>query len=172
MRYLSIACLMALILCFLSDVVYAAINKPKTTPSKILQGSGSIIGGVAGKGFSLLDLRKSQDIKHKVERVVFDIGTLQGKTLKGLPGYYHAQMLQKPSRLVIDFSQMPASKVNIQEIQKRLKGSMFIKSTELALDPIDQSLSVVLFLKNNPKAKVFQVSGVKNTSKVVLDLTL
>lgn len=172
MRFLSIACLMALSLAFISEIVYAAVNKTKTAPSKILEGTGSMIGGVAGTGFSLLDLRKSQDMKHKAERIVFDIGDLRGRKQKGLPGYYHVQMLQNPSRLVIDFSQMPASKINAQEIQKRLASSMFIKSTELALDPIDQSLNLVLFLKNKPKAKVFQVAGQKSTSKVVVDLIL
>lgn len=170
MRFLSIACLMALSLAYVSEVVYAAVSKAKTAPNKILNGTGSIIGGVAGTGFSLVDLRKSQDAKHNIERLVFDIGDIRGQVQKGLPGYYHVQMLQNPSRLVIDFSQMPASKLNAQEIQKRLSSSAYIKSTELALDPIDQSLNLVLFLKNNPKAKVYQVAGEKNTSKVVVDL--
>lgn len=172
MRYLAIACLMAISLAFFSEIVFAALNKNQVTPSKILQGSGSIVGGVAGTGFSLLDLRKSQNLKEKVERIVFDVGDLRGRTQKGLPGYYHVQMLQNPNRLVIDFSQMPASKINAKEIQKRLASSMFVKSTELALDPIDQSLNLVFFLKNKPKAKVFQVAGKKSTSKVVVDLTL
>lgn len=172
MRYLSLACLMAMTLALLSEMVFAAVNKQKMAPTKILQGSGSMIGGVAGTGFSLLDLKKSQNPKQKIERLVFDIGDLQGKPQKGLPGYYHVQMLQNPNRLVIDFSQMPASKISPQEVQKRLASSMFIKSTEFSLDPIDQSLNLVLFLKNKPKAKVFQVLGQKTTSKVVVDLTL
>ncbi len=173
MKSIFTICLMVVSSALFNFTAQAAVNtKTKVTPSKILQGSGSIIGGVAGTGFSLLDLRKTQNAKSKIERIVFDIGDLRGRTQKGLPGYYHVQMLQNPSRLVIDFAQMPASRINAQEVQKRLASSMFIKSTELALDPVDQSLNLVLFLKNKPKAKVFQVAGKKTTSKVVVDLTL
>lgn len=170
MGHLSVAILMAIFMSYISEVTYAAVTKTKTTPTKILQGTGSIIGGVAGTGFSLLDLRKSQDAKNKIERLVFDIGDIQGKIQKGLPGYYHVQMATNPSRLIIDFSQMPASKINSQEIQKRLGASIYVKSSEFALDPVDKSLNLVLFLKNNPRAKVFQVAGEKSTSKVVIDL--
>ena len=170
MSHLSMAVMLAIFMSYVSDLAWAAVNKTQMAPAKILRESSSVAGGVAGTGFSLLDMRKSQDKKNKIERLVFDIGDLQGKTQKGYPGYYHVQMAQNPSRLIIDFSQMPAAKINAQDIQKRLSASMYVKSSEFALDPIDRSLSLVLFLKNKPRAKVFQVAGKKATSKVIVDL--
>jgi len=161
-------------LVFVGITSLAAVPKAKVAaaPTKILQGTGALIGGAAGTGFSLLDIRKTQDSKKKIERIVMDIGDLKGQNHKGLPGYYHVQLLQNPDRLILDFSQMPVSKLTVGEIQKRLGKSMFVKSSKLAVDPVDQSLNMVFYLKNSPKAKVFQVSGADKTSKVVLDLML
>lgn len=159
----------------LMALVFTIPNADAAVPTKnpispqIIQGTGVITGGAAGSTFSLLDIRKSQDLKMKAERLVIDVGDSSGKVVKGPPGYFHAQLLQNPARLVIDFSQMPASKMNVQEIKKRLGLSMYIKESKMSLDPVDQSLNMVFFLKNNPKVKIYPVNGKEATSKVVVD---
>src|SRR5437868_13823594 len=88
-----------------SVAAYAAIpaKMKAPVPGKILIKEGSVTGGIAGSGFSLLDLRRTADNKKHLERVVIDIGDMQGQTLKGLPGYFHAELKKNPSKLVLDF---------------------------------------------------------------------
>lgn len=162
-----------LISCFVSPV-FAAVpeaSKPAIKPaSKILEGEGASFGGLAGTGFTLLDVRRTADAKKKVERLVMDVGDLQGAPLKGLPGYYFAELKKNPSQLVIDFSQMPNSHIELKTLQNRFKDSLAVKGANLTLDPVDNSLSVTLDLKKNTKVRVYQVAGKKSTSKVVVDL--
>lgn len=139
-------------------------------PQKLNKPTESLVGGQAGLGFSLLDLRSTK--AGKKERLVIDVGGLNGSALKGKPGYFHAEILKNPHRLVIDFSQMPSSKMSLKDLRQRLAHSAGVKSANFSLDPIDQTLSLVLELKNNPKVKVYQVAGQKKTSKVVVDLIL
>ena len=143
--------------------------KPKAV-SKILAGEGASFGGLAGNGFTLLDIRKTADAKKKIERVVLDVGDIQGAPMKGWPGYYYAELKKNPQRLVIDFSQMPNARINQQQIRSRLQGSAAIRTSQMTLDPVDNSLNLTLDLKQNTKVRVYQVAGKKATSKVVIDL--
>src|SRR5438445_3564198 len=88
---------------------FAAVTKKAAAPvvPKILSGEGATYGGLAGSGFTLLDVRRSAD--KKIERLVFDIGDKAGAVMRGWPGYYHAELKSNPQRLVIDFAQMPTS---------------------------------------------------------------
>lgn len=139
-------------------------------PAGLQKPTLSLVGGTAGLGFSLLDVRSTKT-KNK-ERVVLDIGGLKGSNLKGKPGYFHAQVLENPHRLVIDFAQMPASKIDVKALNKRLSNSLGVKTAQMSLDPVDQTLSLVFELKNRPGVKVYQVPGQKTTSKVVVDLQM
>lgn len=163
-----------ILVCFFASVSYAAVpaeKKPAVKPaSKILQGEGASFGGLAGNGFTLLDVRRTADPKKKVERLVLDVGDMQGAPLKGLPGYYFAELKKNPQQLVIDFSQMPNSNIELKTLQSRFKSSLAVKTANMTLDPVDNSLSVTLDLKKNTKVRVYQVAGNKSTSKVVVDL--
>ncbi|WP_253715631.1 hypothetical protein [Bdellovibrio bacteriovorus] len=138
--------------------------------SKILAGEGASFGGLAGSGFTLLDVRRTADAKKKIERLVLDVGDIQGAPMKGWPGYYYAELKKNPQRLVIDFSQMPNARINQQQIKQRLQGSMAVRNSQMSLDPVDNSLNLTLDLKQNTKVRVYQVAGKKSTSKVVVDL--
>ncbi|KYG62265.1 hypothetical protein AZI85_07960 [Bdellovibrio bacteriovorus] len=149
----------------------AAVPAQKAKPvSKILQGQGVSFGGIAGTGFTLMDVRRTADTKKKVERIVMDIGDLNGGTIKGLPGYYFAELKKNPSRLVIDFSQMPNANIDQTRLSGLMKNSMAVTKTSMSLDPIDSSLNLTLDLKKDTKVRVYQVAGNKTTSKVVIDL--
>ncbi|MBO9666111.1 MAG: hypothetical protein J7501_04800 [Bdellovibrio sp.] len=143
----------------------AVVGKPK-----ILSGAGETYGGLAGTGFTLMDLRRTADRSRKVERLVFDIGDMQGANLRGWPGYFHAELKKNPQRLVISFAQMPNSRLNDVALATRMKGSAAITKTAMSLDPVDSSLNLTMDLKQNTKVRVYQVAGKKATSKVVVDL--
>lgn len=158
-----------LVICLVS--VFMAMPVLAAVPTKILSGQGVSFGGVAGSGFTLLDLRRTATKgKTKIERIVMDVGDRQGQSIKGRPGYYYAELKQNPSRLIIDFSQMPNSKVTAAQMAARFKGSNAVRKSSMSVDPIDSSLNLTLDLKKNTKVRVYQVAGKKTTSKVVVDL--
>ncbi len=149
---------------------FAAVTQKPAAPvvPKILSGTGATYGGLAGSGFTLLDLRRSSD--KKIERLVFDIGDKSGAMMRGWPGYYHAELKDNPQRLVIDFAQMPNSRLNQVAMTARLKNSIAVTSTVMSLEPVDNSLNLTMDLKKNTKVRVYQVMGKATTSKVVVDL--
>lgn len=167
MKYLG--CLLVL---FLAMPSLAAVSAKKAKPvaKKILSGEGAVFGGVAGSGFSLLDVRLSANKKKKIERVVIDVGDKNGAPIKGLPGFYYAELKRNPQRLVIDFSQMPKAKVREARLDQIFRKSQSVTSTSITADPVDSSLSLTLDLKKNTKVRIYQVAGKKSTSKVVIDL--
>ncbi|MGE5087219.1 MAG: hypothetical protein ACM3MG_13015 [Bacillota bacterium] len=164
MKYMG--CVVALLLAL---PAFAAIPAKKVAAPKILSGMGETFGGLAGTGFTLLDVRKTVDKSKKVERVVFDIGDMAGAKMRGWPGYFHAELKNKPQRLVLSFSQMPSSHVDSTSLASRMKDSLAVKGTALSLDPVDSSLNLSFDLKQNTKVRVYQVAGKKTTSKVVID---
>lgn len=168
MKY--IGCLLAL--CWASSSL-AAVTQPQVKPtssSKLLAGEGASFGGLAGSGFTLLDLRRTADAKKKVERIVIDVGDMNGAPMRGWPGYYFAELKKNPQRLVIDFAQMPNAHIDQKQIAARMAGSLAVLRTNMSLDPVDSSLNLTLDLKKNTKVHVYQVAGKKTTSKVVVDL--
>lgn len=137
-------------------------------PQKILSGRGAVTGGMAGSGFSLTNVTLAKTPGK--ERVVLDVGDLQGMPHRGLPAYYHAELRENPRRLILDFAQMPNVLVDDKALHAKLRGSQAISNSTILIDPTDQTLSLVLDLKKNVKAEVFQVEGKKGTSRVVVDL--
>ena len=167
MKY--IGCIFSLILALPAGAAVPT-SSPSAPVATILSGSGSTFGGIAGSGFTLLDLRRTADNKKKIERLVFDVGDQDGNILRGWPGYYHVELKNNPSRLVIDFAQMPNSKLSPTAIAQRLMGSLAVTHSELSLEPVDKSLNLTLNLKANTVARIYQVKGKAQTSKVVIDL--
>lgn len=141
----------------------------KSVPSPILAGQGVSFGGMAGKGFTLLDVRRSASVQQKIERLVFDVGDKEGKVLTGPPGFFHAELKKNPQRLVLDFSQMPQVKVDQKGLIEKLKGSMAVRNVSMSVEPVDHALNLTMDLKKNTKVRVYQVPGQKSTSKVVVD---
>lgn len=151
------------------SAVAAVPNKiPSPVNKTILAGNAAIAGGVAGTGFSLRDFKLTQ-VAGK-ERLIIDIADLTGSPLKGLPGYYHAELQKNPSRLVIDFAQTPNVFIDEKKINERLRSSKVVSRSAVLIDPTDQTLSLILDLKKTAKAQVYQVRGNKGTSRVVVDL--
>lgn len=159
-----------LCLILLSVFSYAAVSPKKPSTVQNFKTVQRQIGGQAGAGFSLLNLQKIQAKNKKAERLIFEVGTKEGRLLVGLPGYFNAQNQIGPNRIVIDFSQMMESKVNENFIKGLLKDSQFIRAVKVTSDPHDKTLSLTLDLNTNVKIKTLQVAGKKETAKVVLDI--
>lgn len=126
------------------------------------------IGGQAGPGFSLLKIQHLAQLKTGQERIIFHIGTKEGYFLKGSPGYFNA--FNQNNKIILDFSQMPTSKLSEKSIQEIFKGSQLIKKTRLIKDPMDQSLSLELELLRPARMKVIPIKGEKQTARLVLDI--
>ncbi|WP_413943288.1 hypothetical protein [Bdellovibrio sp. HCB-162] len=168
MKYMG--CLMAFLLAVPAIAAVPAQKTKPTAASKILSGEGVSFGGLAGTGFTMMDLRRTADTKKKIERVVIDVGDMNGGVIRGWPGYYYAELKKNPQRLVIDFAQMPNANIDQTQIASRFKGSMAVMKSAMSLDPVDSSLNLTLDLKPNTKVRMYQVAGKKTTSKVVIDL--
>lgn len=154
----------------LSLSVNAALPTSQKIQKSIIAGSGAVSGGIAGNGFSMLKMQLIAMPNAKMERYIFEVGDLKGRKIKGLPGFYHVQLVKSPPQIVIDFSQMPVSKVFENDLTQTIKKSVLISSGKLVSDPIDKTLTMVLKLKKPGKMKVMQVKGEKDTSKLVVDL--
>lgn len=137
-------------------------------PARILDGSGAATGGLAGTGFSLTNVTLAK-VSGK-ERVVLDLGDMNGAPMKGLPGYYHVELQDNPRRVIIDLAQTPNVFIDEKSIKARLKDSKLISSASVLIDPADQTLSLILDLRHKAKAQVYQVPGKKGPGRVVVDL--
>jgi len=168
MKYMG--CLLALLMAVPAVAALPATKTKPTAAAKILSGEGVSFGGLAGTGFTLMDLRRTANAKKKIERIVIDVADLNGAPIRGWPGYYYAELKINPQRLVIDFAQMPNANIDQARISQRLKNSLAVLKSSMSLDPVDSSLNLTLDLKPNTKVRLYQVAGKKTTSKVVIDL--
>jgi hypothetical protein len=145
----------------------ALLPKNDLTKPSLPTAAKVFTGGVAGVGFTLLDVKTLQ-FKNN-DRIVVDIGDLHGKNLKGLPGYFHAEYKAEKGKLILDFAQMPNSFISSQQLTDKLKSVGSIRQSRLHFDPADSSMSLILDLKKS-QVKIYQVPGQKTTSRVVIDL--
>lgn len=126
------------------------------------------IGGVAGPGFSLINMHKISNKSGKSERLIFSIGNQEGQGITGAPGYFNVQNQNK--RITLDFAQMPTSKLNEKAIRQILKDSKFVREVRVLQDPVDRTLTLILDTNQPVKIKTLQVKGQKQTARVVLDI--
>lgn len=126
------------------------------------------IGGVAGPGFSLLNMHKITNNTGKAERLIFSIGNKEGQGITGAPGYFNIQ--NQNNRITIDFAQMPTTKLNEKAIRQILKDSKYVRSAKLVQDPADQTLTLIMETTEPVKIKTLQVKGKTQTARVVLDI--
>ncbi len=163
---------LSLIILIVPFALLAALPQPKPAPQnrtgfKTIQRQ---IGGQAGAGFTLLNVQKITAKNGKAERLIFEVGTREGEPLKGLPGYFNIQNQINPNRIVVDFSQMFASRIDEKFILGVMGKSTLIKNAKVTTDPVDGSLSLAIDLNSQVKMKAIQVPGKKQTAKVVVDI--
>lgn len=131
---------------------------------------GTVVGGQSGQAFSLIRVRSQLSPKKDLERIVLNMGDESGRLLKGRMSYYQVNLEQNPPRLVIDLSQVTASKVSDVELRKVFMKSPFVRSVQMLPDPEGASTTLVLNLKKTVKAEVFNLKGKGSPGRLVIDL--
>lgn len=131
---------------------------------------GVIIGGRVGRGYTLLNVRRSFSKKKKVERVVLDIGDLKGKPILGEVNYFHVSVDRDLSRVVVDLSQVSRSGVDQAKLLKMFRKSPMVKTAEITYDPEDVSTNLILKMKRPTNVEVFQLSEPNAPGRIVIDM--
>lgn len=131
---------------------------------------GVVVGGRVGKGYTLLALRRSFEKETETERVVLDIGDINGKPVLGEIGYFHASIERNPARVVLDLAQVTRSGVDQDKLLKIFKNSPLVKSAEITYDPEDSATNLVLNFKYKTKVEVFQLNSPDAPGRIVIDM--
>ena len=155
-------------------VSLASANMAKTTEDDERAGflsEGSFRGGGAGIGFSLLRLKRVYSTDGLSERLIFEIGDKDGRTFVGQPGYFHAQLFKKPSKLSLDLSQLLKTKVSTKDLKKIFKKSKLVKKASITTDAQDHSTNISIHFKSSVKMRVFTLSNQTTSPKLVIDFT-
>lgn len=149
-----------------------AKQAPKPQPIQKLLAGGVVRGGMAAVGsYSVLDLRKSQDLTKGQERFVFDIGDGRGRLSNKKVGYYNISYNSRTQEIVMDFPQLSYLRFSDEELLKKLSGSIYVSRISTTMDPMDRSTTMVIKLKRPIAAEVFDVSAKGNVpAKLVLDM--
>lgn len=151
---------------------YAAIDRvlaPKSKNHHYIE-YGTISGGEAGILHTLLDIRRIQAPKDKIERLLLDLGDAQGQPLKNRVSYFQVSLEKNNPRVVIDLSQMNASGVDQKKISQIFKSSTFVKTAKINFDPIDTTITIQLELKKNVQLEAFQLTDKTKAGRIVIDL--
>lgn len=131
---------------------------------------GVVVGGRAGAGFSLLSVRRDLSPKLGMERVILDLGDLEGRPLKGKVGYFQASIETNPPRLVLDLAQLSRSAVTEGKLRRAFTSSPYVRTVELVADPEDRSASLVIYFKQAMAVEIFEMPSIKKASRIVIDL--
>jgi hypothetical protein len=129
--------------------------------------AGSVAnGGRAQDEFSLLSVGDA--VSAKGERLVLNYGDRFGKVWKGEPGFFQIALDRGGTRIVIDLSQVNRTGVDPMQLKKALSRSRFVASTDMTMDPQDQTTNLTLTLKSPVTLHLATASGAR--SQVILDL--
>jgi hypothetical protein len=131
---------------------------------------GVVIGGRAGHAYSLINIRRDLSPKLGMERVILDLGDIEGRPLKGGVSYFQASIEKNPPRVVIDLAQVNRSAVTEAKLKRAFQNSPYIKNVELTADPEDRSANIVLALKDAMDVEVFEMPATNRASRIVVDL--
>lgn len=131
---------------------------------------GVFIGGKAGTGFSLLNVRHRASTKLKMARVILDMGDMSGRPLHQGLGYFQVAVEKDPARVVVDLSQVSRSRLSEKKLAEIFSKSPYIKSVDFTEDPEDGSSTLVLNLKHQMAAEVYRLHSSQKPNRIVIDL--
>ncbi len=128
------------------------------------------MGGSLGSGeVSLLALDRKFNPKQKTERIFLSFGDGKGYPRSTL-GYYHIAVESDPPRIVLDLSRMQKTAVSELAIREIFKGSAFIESTVLTMDPEDHSTNLTLRLSQAVEVASVERRSPRGGAQLVLAL--
>ncbi|MCB0362072.1 MAG: hypothetical protein KDD35_05105 [Bdellovibrionales bacterium] len=131
---------------------------------------GLFIGGAAGRGFSLLDIKRKFGKKSKMERIVLTIGDELGAPLLGVPGYFHLEIDQNHKRVFLDLAQLQRSLISEKEMVSRFADSPYLKLERVVYDPEDKATGLSFKMKQNLAVEVLSPIDGSQPARIVLDL--
>ena len=150
-----------------SAIPTKTIIRPQKLGSYIA--AGSVVGGNAGKIFSLLRVQKML-IAGGVERLILTYGDQDGVPLKTQPGYFHLSLDQAGQRLILDLSQVLKTAIDQQDLIKELKGSHLIAKTDMSMDPQDGTTNITLFMRAPVEMKAQIDTTEDKQNQIVIDI--
>jgi hypothetical protein len=153
---------------FMSVTAFAIPSPLHVKPGSALGlRAGSIAnGGKALDEFSLLSVALAAGASS--ERMVLNYGDRFGKVWKGEPGFFQVALDRGGSRVVIDLSQVTRTGIDPAQLRKALSSSKLVASSEMTMDPQDQTTNLTLTMKRPVAISLSTASG--SRSQIVLDL--
>lgn len=131
---------------------------------------GVIIGGKAGRGFSLIGVDRKLGKTTQMERILFDIGDELGAPVSDRPGYFHIEISKKNKQIIVDLAQAQRSLVSEEDLRKKLSGSPYVQLSRVIYDPEDKATSFILKMKRDLKVEVFVPQNKREPGRIILDL--
>ncbi len=131
--------------------------------------AGAIVGGSAGKIFSLIRVQKML-LAGGVERLILTYGDQDGVPLKSQPGYFHLNLDQAGQRLVLDLSQVLKTAIDQQDLIKELKGSRLVSRTDMSMDPQDGTTNITLYMRAPVEMKAQIEATEERQNQLVIDM--
>lgn len=152
---------------------YGLKDYKRSMPKKVNSylSEGVVIGGIAGTGFTLREVRRKFGAKSKMERVVLDLGDENGEPIKGSPAYYHVEVDQKKSRVIMDLSQVQRSKMTEKQLRNVFMGSPYLALDSITYDPEDGATNLTLRMKRPIKVEIFSPNDAKKNGRIILDVS-
>jgi len=136
-----------------------AVQPVVQAPVQILNGAGVVRGGSAANYVTLLDVRRSQDVTKKIERIVVDWGD-QALYPAANAGYYTIESKMKPPRVQINLAMALNNRFDVKSVLGKLSNGIWIKTARLEFDPISQSQNLLLELRKPVRLQVRALPGV------------
>ncbi len=162
--------LAALFFCCVPAFASSPFKQSLTQKTNVYVKDGLFIGGVAGQGASLLNVRRSFSKAANLERVIVDLGDKDAKPSGKNMSYFQASMDSAHTRVILDLAQLRMTMVSEQRVRQAFKNSPFVASVEFTLDPEDKAGTIILNLKQPMQLEVFELLAAKKPARVVMDL--
>lgn len=164
MRYLFAAAI-------LSATQALAMTPPlRLTPNKISPpiSDGAAQGGTAADSFTLTKITR-EAAPNGGEKWIIGYGDRGGAPLVAGPGFFQVAVDRNSRRVLIDLAQVARSLVATNALDKIVKESNIVASSDLTMDPLDHSTNITLNTKSPVAVRV--VSETAGGGRLVLHLT-
>ncbi len=156
----------------LAGMAQAAVPRISSTFKK--QGQylteGVFTGGKAGKGFSILDIRRKLSKKTKRDRWVVEIGDVYLKPMTRDVPYFHVAVSEDPARITIDLYQVHRSKLNENAIREILTKSPYVRDVSMIYNSVEGGMNFVVSLVRPANVEVFKMPANTKSSRLVIDI--
>lgn len=159
-----------IVILLFSSFIFAAPTPAKPL-EQWLRGPGIIRGGSSETFMSLLDVRRSQSIAQKTERLILDWGNrAMLPTVNG--GYYQVEYQHNPERVIVNLAQTLNTKFEPSHFKNKIGKALYIKQAKLDFDVFSQSQNLTLYLNKHMKVRVasFPAPDKNSTAKLIIDL--